>query len=98
MSLDEKVHFYNVESGDRRSAEHHVTLSVAVVELQLSRRVTNYSVARRLLCTLLCYVNVCTVIERYRVRVTWDYSIRTRIVSYLAGEHELCVHQRAAVC
>jgi len=51
-----------------------------------------------MLCTPLCYVNVCTLIERYRARVTWDYSIRTRIVSYLASERELCVHQRAAAC
>lgn len=61
--------------------------TVAMFEIQLSRRVIiNYSVARHLPCTPLCYANVYTMIERYRVHATRNYSIRRRIISYVSGE------------
>jgi len=67
-----------------------VALIVAVSEIQLSRRVIiNYSVARHLLCTPLCYANVYTVIERYRAHATRNYSIRRQITSYLSGERSV---------
>lgn len=70
--LTNEIILWNIE----RSAKSGDTFGSCVAEIQFISTSNNKSLgsATHSLCTTLCYANVYTMIDRYRARVTRDYT------------------------